>query len=61
MAKVKHPNIITVYKILEINSVIYMIMDYCKYGDLLEYIKCKGPFNEEHAKVVFRSVKWNFF
>ncbi|KAJ8949601.1 hypothetical protein NQ314_008172 [Rhamnusium bicolor] len=54
---IKHPNIVTVYKILEVNQVIYMFMDYCKNGDLLEYIRSHGPFSEEKAKFIFKDLK----
>lgn len=51
---IKHPNIVTVYKILEVNEVIYMFMDYCRNGDLLEYIRLHGPFSEDNARPIFR-------
>ncbi|XP_018565552.1 testis-specific serine/threonine-protein kinase 3-like [Anoplophora glabripennis] len=53
---IKHPNIVTVYKILEINDVIYMFMDYCKNGDLLEYIRQHGSFSEDKARTIFRQI-----
>ncbi|KAJ8948588.1 hypothetical protein NQ318_007592, partial [Aromia moschata] len=53
---VKHPNIVTVYKILEANQIIYMFMDYCQNGDLLEYIRVHGPFSEDKAKFLFRQI-----
>ncbi|KAJ8917714.1 hypothetical protein NQ315_005163 [Exocentrus adspersus] len=53
---IKHPNIVTVYKILEANQVIYMFMDYCKNGDLLEHIRLQGPFSEDKAKSIFRQI-----
>ncbi|ENN78294.1 testis-specific serine/threonine-protein kinase 3 [Dendroctonus ponderosae] len=51
---IKHPNIIQVYKIMETQQVIYMFMDYCRDGDLLEYIREYGCFPEEKAKHYFR-------
>ncbi|KAJ8985298.1 hypothetical protein NQ317_007085 [Molorchus minor] len=53
---IKHPNIVTVYKILEANQVIYMFMDFCENGDLLEYIRLHGSFAEEKAKIIFRQI-----
>ncbi|KAK9744882.1 Protein kinase domain [Popillia japonica] len=51
-----HPNIITVHDIIEINSTIYIFMDYCRNGDLLEYIKNHGPLCEDKAKRYFRQL-----
>lgn len=33
-----------------------MLMDYCRNGDLLEYIRCNGPMPEDEAKCYFRQV-----
>lgn len=51
---VSHPNIVTIYDILELNDVIYIFMDYCRNGDLLEYIRNNGPLAEDKAKNYFR-------
>ncbi|XP_030745163.1 testis-specific serine/threonine-protein kinase 3-like [Sitophilus oryzae] len=56
ISDLKHPNIIQVYKILESNDVIYMLMDYCQLGDLLEYIRDYGAFSEEKSKFYFKQV-----
>lgn len=44
------------YKILESENVIYMLMDYCRHGDLLEYIKDYGCFSEDKAKYYFKQI-----
>lgn len=54
VSKILHPNIVNVFKILEINHCIYMLMDYCSRGDLLEYIRFNGPLDEEQAKQYFK-------
>lgn len=41
---------------METQQVIYMFMDYCCNGDLLEYIKEYGCFPEEKAKHYFRQL-----
>lgn len=35
---------------------IYMLMDYCRHGDLLEYIKEYGSFSEDKAKYYFKQI-----
>ncbi|KAB0794593.1 hypothetical protein PPYR_11432 [Photinus pyralis] len=39
VSMIDHPNIVNVLNILEINNTLYMFMDYCKNGDLLEYLR----------------------
>ncbi|XP_050305408.1 testis-specific serine/threonine-protein kinase 3-like [Anthonomus grandis grandis] len=56
ISTIKHPNIVQVYKILESDDVVYILMDYCKHGDLLEYIKAYGFFPEEKSKFYFRQI-----
>ncbi|KAL1513131.1 hypothetical protein ABEB36_002591 [Hypothenemus hampei] len=56
IAIINHPNIVRVYKILESEDTIYMIMDYCRNGDLLEYIKDQGCITEEKAKYHFKQI-----
>lgn len=57
MRIISHPNIVTIYDILELNDVIYMFMDYCRNGDLLEYIRNNGPLSEERTKSYFKYVQ----
>ncbi|XP_074030060.1 testis-specific serine/threonine-protein kinase 3-like [Leptinotarsa decemlineata] len=56
ISNIKHQNIVTVHKIIQLKYEVYIFMDYCKHGDLLEYIKLKGPFTEEKAKVLFKQI-----
>lgn len=58
---ISHPNIITVYDVLELNDVIYMFMDYCRNGDLLEYIRNNGPLSEDRAKCYFKYLASHLF
>lgn len=51
---IDHPNIVAVSNIIEINEIIYMFMDYCRNGDLLEYIRTNGPLMENKARHYFR-------
>ena len=34
MKQLKHPNIIQLYDVFENEDIIYIIMEYCEYGDL---------------------------
>ena len=38
LKKVRHPNIIQLYEIIETEKELYMIMEFCKGGELFDYI-----------------------
>ncbi|XP_045473696.1 testis-specific serine/threonine-protein kinase 3-like [Harmonia axyridis] len=56
LSSIKHPHIVTIYHILDINNIVHIFMDFCKNGDLLEYIKNYGPLTETRAKMYFRQI-----
>lgn len=49
----KHPNIVGVMDIIDTDEVVYIFMNICERGDLLEYIRSKGPLPEYKAKMFF--------
>jgi len=51
MKQVDHPNILKLYDTItdENDEYLYLILEYCKHGDLAYYIK-KRPLNEEYAR-----------
>ncbi|KAF5278786.1 hypothetical protein FQR65_LT15514 [Abscondita terminalis] len=56
LSAIDHPNIVPVSNIIDINDVLYIFMDYCKNGDLLEYIRKHGPLNQIKTKKYFRQI-----
>ncbi|KAL5008819.1 hypothetical protein ScPMuIL_014400 [Solemya velum] len=48
-----HPYVISTYEIIEFQSQVFIIMEHAGHGDLLEFIKLRGPIPEERAKVMF--------
>ncbi|XP_025837363.1 testis-specific serine/threonine-protein kinase 3-like [Agrilus planipennis] len=56
LQKIDHPHIIKVHNVFEIKEVIFIFMDYCEHGDMLEYIRKHGPLSEEKAKFYFRQL-----
>ena len=38
LKKVRHPNIIQLYEIIETESELFLIMEYCQNGELFDYI-----------------------
>ncbi|XP_014256403.1 testis-specific serine/threonine-protein kinase 3-like [Cimex lectularius] len=53
---IRHPNIVTVYNVFELEDQVYMFMDFCERGDLLDHIRNKGSFTETRAKHFFRQI-----
>ena len=51
-----HPNIIKTYEIFNKEKYYYMIMDYCKGGELFDYIVKKRRLNEEETSFFFYQI-----
>ena len=51
-----HPNIIKTYEIFDNEKYYYIIMDYCKGGELFDYIVKKGRLNEEETSFFFYQI-----
>lgn len=53
---INHKNIVRIYSVFELSKSVYIFMDYCKNGDLLEYLRDKAPLTEEETKVFFEQI-----
>ena len=53
MSNLKHPNIITVYQMLEDEENYYIIMENCKRGELFDYIVKHQSLRENEASIFF--------
>ncbi|PSN32409.1 Testis-specific serine/threonine-protein kinase 1 [Blattella germanica] len=53
---IRHPHIVTILDILDIDEQVYIFMDICEKGDLLDYIRNKGPLSECKTKHLFKQV-----
>ncbi|XP_068127691.1 testis-specific serine/threonine-protein kinase 1-like [Hyperolius riggenbachi] len=57
LTKVSHNSIIKTLEIFEKpNKKVYIIMELCVQGDLLEFIKSKGALSEETSRKLFRQI-----
>ncbi len=56
LKKIRHANVIRLLEVFEGPKHLLMVMEYASGGDLLKYVKEKGPLSEEEAKVIFRQV-----
>lgn len=53
---IHHPNIVTVFNIIELDEQVYMFMDFCERGDLLDHIRTHGALPEHRARHLFRQL-----
>ncbi len=53
---VDHPNIIKLHEVFIDNSFVYLIEDYCKGGDLFDYIKLQRYFTEKKAASIMNQL-----
>lgn len=49
-------NIIKLYDIKKTSNNIYLMLEYCNEGDLMEYLKKRGKFSEEEAIEIFLQI-----
>jgi 5'-AMP-activated protein kinase catalytic alpha subunit len=49
LKKVRHPNVIQLYEIIETEKELYMIMEYCNGGELFDYIVRHTRLSEKQA------------
>ena len=49
LKKVRHPNVIQLYEIIETEKELYMIMEYCSGGELFDYIVRHTRLSEKQA------------
>lgn len=56
MEKLKHPNIIRLYEVVETLAKIHMVMEYASGGELFTKVTTEGRLAEPDAKVVFSQV-----
>jgi len=54
--RTKHPNVVRVYDVVELDTHVYIFMDYCSNGDLLEYVKDKGYIEEHFGQHYFQQI-----
>lgn len=53
--QVRHPHIVRIMDIIEIGPRVYVFMELCELGDLLEHVRVRGePLPELRAKLYFR-------
>ena len=54
LQKLRHPNIINIHNIINLENKIFIFMDLAEGGDILDYLKFNGPIPENQAKIWFK-------
>nr|XP_002130366.1 testis-specific serine/threonine-protein kinase 1-like [Ciona intestinalis] len=53
MKKLKHPNLIRLYELFQISSKLYFTLEWGGHGDLLQYIRLRGPLKDSESHKFF--------
>jgi len=53
ISKVDHENVIQMFGIITLGSKLYIAMEWASRGDLLGYVRLKGPIKEDEARKLF--------
>ncbi|XP_062372289.1 maternal embryonic leucine zipper kinase isoform X1 [Sardina pilchardus] len=56
MKNLSHQHVCRLYHVMETNSKIYMVLEYCPGGELFDYIIAKDRLSEEETRVFFRQI-----
>ncbi|XP_053667305.1 testis-specific serine/threonine-protein kinase 6-like [Anopheles marshallii] len=56
MLALSHPHIVSVMSIQEYGPFVCVFMDYCRYGDLLQYVQERKRISERRARLFFRQL-----
>ncbi|KAM4045663.1 serine/threonine-protein kinase SIK1 isoform 2-T2 [Anomaloglossus baeobatrachus] len=56
MKRLRHPNIIRLYQVMETKDMIYIVTEYARNGELFDYLTIRGRLSEEEARVKFLQI-----
>ncbi|XP_012879442.1 PREDICTED: serine/threonine-protein kinase MARK2-like [Dipodomys ordii] len=56
LKSVEHPNIIKLYKVVEAEQQLNLVMEYLEGGDLADYVYKVGRLREQEARLLFRQI-----
>jgi maternal embryonic leucine zipper kinase len=56
LKKLHHQHICQLFQVIETETMIYMILEYCSGGELFDYIVAKERLKEQEARTFFRQI-----
>ncbi|KAI8899953.1 kinase-like domain-containing protein, partial [Globomyces pollinis-pini] len=56
LMRLNHPNIIKTFQVIETDEECYVVMEYAKGGELMDFITVNGKLSEKDARKIFRQI-----
>ncbi|KAK3913599.1 Serine/threonine-protein kinase SIK3 [Frankliniella fusca] len=56
MTKLRHPNIIRLYQVMETEKMIYLVTEYASGGEIFDYLVGQGKMDESEARRIFHQI-----
>ena len=56
LKRLRHPNIVRAYEVIETESKYYLIMELCSNGDLMRYVEQGGALSEKETRKYIRQM-----
>ncbi|KAM7542737.1 hypothetical protein Aperf_G00000018270 [Anoplocephala perfoliata] len=56
LKRLSHPNIYSLYHVIETDGTFYLVLEYVPGGELFDYILHNGNLEESHARLLFRQL-----
>ncbi|XP_068127141.1 serine/threonine-protein kinase SIK1 [Hyperolius riggenbachi] len=56
MKRLRHPNVIRLYQVMETRDMIYIVTEYAKNGELFDYLTERGRLTEDEARLKFLQI-----
>uniref|UniRef100_A0AC35TN30 Protein kinase domain-containing protein n=1 Tax=Rhabditophanes sp. KR3021 TaxID=114890 RepID=A0AC35TN30_9BILA len=56
MKKIRHPNIVKLFHVIENSSQFSLVMEYCQRGELFNYLGKVTKLTDSHARTIFRQI-----
>lgn len=56
MKRLRHPNIIRLYQVMETERMIYLVTEYAANGEIFDYLVKVGRVHESEARIIFHQI-----
>jgi len=56
LKRLRHPNIVQAFEVMETDSKFYLVQELCPKGDLMRYVEHGGPLSEKETRKYMRQL-----